>query len=78
MGTGGYKTAIPKWEAFEAALLAKWITPQTTDWPERSKFWLFAHGAGLDPQTGEIVAQEKWKEKVETITPLLVDAIDKV
>ena len=63
LGTGGYKTAIPKWEAFEAGLLAKGIIPQTVDWPDRSKFWLFAHGAGLDPQTGLIVAHGKWKKK---------------
>ena len=39
---------------------------------------MFAHGAGLDPQTGQIVAKGKWKEKIETITLQLVDAIDKV
>ena len=59
-------------------MLIKGIIPQTADWPERSKFWLFAHGAGLDPVTGLIVAQGKWKEKIEYITKELVDAIDKV
>ena len=39
---------------------------------------MFAHGAGLDPQIGLIVAQGKWKEKIEYITKQLVDAIDKV
>ena len=62
LGTGGYKTAVPKWEAFEAALLDKGIIPQIADWPERSNFWLFTHGAGLDPQTGQIVAKGKWKK----------------
>ena len=65
LGTGGYKTAIPKWESFEAGLIARGIIPQTADWPLRSKFWLFAHGAGLDPQTGQIVAQGKWKKKLK-------------
>ena len=78
LGAGGYKAAVPKWEAFEAKLFDNGIIPQTADWPERSKFWLFAHGAGLDPQTGLIVAQGKWKEKIEYITKQLVDAIDKV
>ena len=64
LGAGGYKAAVPKWEAFEAKLLDNGVIPQTADWPERSKFWLFAHGAGLDPVTGLIVAQEKWKEKL--------------
>ena len=78
MGSGGYKTAIPKWEAFEAGLLAKGIIPQTADWPERSKFWLFAHGAALDPQTWRIVAKGKWKEKVERISKEIEKAIEKV
>ena len=78
LGAGGYRTAIPKWLAFEAELLAKGIRPQTYDWPERSKFWLFAHGAGLDPQTGQIVAKGRWKKKVETITKKLIVAIDEV
>ena len=63
MGTGGYKTAVAKWEAYEAKLLAKGIIPQTADWPERSKFWLFAHGAVLDPLIRLIVAKGKWKKK---------------
>jgi len=78
LGSGGYKTAIPKWKAYEAKLKAAGVDPQTWDWPDRSKFWLFAHGAGLDPKTGLIVAKGKWKEKIEAITPLLVDAIEKV
>ena len=78
LGAGGYLAAVPKWEAFEARLLDNGIIPQTHDWPERSKFWLFAHGAGLDPETVLIVAQGKWKKKVEYITKELVNAIDLV
>jgi len=29
MGTGGYKSAVPKWEAMEADLRARGITPGT-------------------------------------------------
>ena len=65
LGSGGYKTALPKWEAYENELRQKGIRPQTDDWPDRSKFWLFAHGAGLDPKTGRIVAKGKWKLKIE-------------
>jgi hypothetical protein len=54
------------------------ITPQTWDWPDRSKFWLFTHGVGLDPKTGQIVAKGKWKEKIKAITTQLIDAIEKV
>ena len=78
MGSGGYKTAIPKWTVYEAQLLEAGVILQTYDWPERSKFWLYAHGAGLDPKTGLIVAKGKWKKKIEKITKELVDAIDKV
>ncbi|KAK1609754.1 hypothetical protein QYE76_033427 [Lolium multiflorum] len=74
----GYKSAIPKWTEFENKLMNAGITPQTWDWPERSKFWLFAHGAGLDPKTGLIVAKGKWKEKIEEIVPKLITAIEQV
>ena len=36
----------------------KGVTPQTDDWPDRSKFWLFAHGAVLDPDTLALVEKE--------------------
>ena len=65
-------------ETYEAQLLEEGVIPQTDDWPERSKFWLYAHGVGLDPKTGLIVAKGKWKKKIEKITKQLVDAIDKV
>ena len=32
----------------------------------------------MDPKTGLIVAQGKWKEKIEAITKQLIDAIEKV
>ena len=43
------------WQRMEADLLAKGIHPFSLAWPERSKNWFFAHGASLDPQTGEPV-----------------------
>ena len=69
---------MPKWEAFENKLHEKGIIPQIDDWPDRSKFWLFAHGAGLDPDTGLIVAKGKWKERIERVVTKLVNAIDLV
>ena len=78
LGSGGYKTAVPKWESFENDLRKKGITPQTDDWPERSKFWLFTHGAVLDPDTGLIVAKGKWTEKITRVVKKLVDAIEQV
>ena len=78
LGAGGYKAAVPKWEAFEAKLLDEGKIPQTAGWPDRSKFWLFAHGAGLDPDTGKIVAQGKWEAKIRFITTELEKAIEQV
>ena len=71
-------SAIPNWLACEDRLLAKGITPQTYDWPERSKFWMFAHGASLDEKTCLIVANGKLKKTIEEIFPKLVIAIDEV
>ena len=78
LGSGGYKTALPKWEAYENELRKKGIIPQTDDWPDRSKFWLFAHGAVLDPDTGLIVAQGKWKKRITRVAKKLVDAVELV
>ena len=55
MGSGGYRSAIPRWERIEADLLAKGIPPFSIDWPERSKYWFFTHGGSLDPETKEVV-----------------------
>ena len=75
LGSGGYKTALPKWKSFENELRLKGITPQTDDWPERSKYWLFAHGAVLDPETGRIVAKGKWKKRITRVVKKLEKAI---
>ena len=37
MGTGGHRTAMPKWEAMEAEMSGRGIIPGTDGWPERSK-----------------------------------------
>ena len=40
--------------------------------------WLFAHGAGLDPNTWLIVANGKWKKRVTRVVKKLVKAINLV
>ena len=55
MGSGGYATAIPKWEKMEANILAKGITPESLNWPKRVVNWFFAHGGRLDLETGKLV-----------------------
>jgi len=78
LGPGGYKTAAPKWEKRDADLIAKGVTPETAEFPERSKRWLYGHGASLDPETGKLVPREKNKEKIQTVTKEIVKAIEKV
>jgi len=62
LGTGGYKSARRKWEAMEQDLLNKGIRPATLDWPERSKNFLYAHGATLNPVDGSVVYGEEIAE----------------
>jgi hypothetical protein len=78
LGPGGYRLAIPKWLAMEDKLVAAGFTPQTYSWPERSKFWLFAHGATLNEE-GKIVPRvEKYKATVVAMVPKIEDAIKEV
>ena len=76
--TGGYLTAEPKWEKRDADLIVKGIIPETKEFSERSKRWLYGHGSSLDPETGKLVPKEKNKEKNEDITKELVQVIGKV
>nr|ABA94455.1 transposon protein, putative, CACTA, En/Spm sub-class [Oryza sativa Japonica Group] len=55
LGLGGYSVAMPKWEEMEASLLERGIEPATANWPERSKFWYYAHGGTLNPADGSLV-----------------------
>ena len=41
-------------------------------------FWLFVHGARLDPETGDIVGKGKWKVLVDKIKKKLEAAINDV
>jgi hypothetical protein len=72
LGPGGYRNAVPKWEAMEAELRPKGITLGTEGWPGRAKHWWYGHGGSLDPPTGECVHRKK------TFTPTiaLINAMD--
>ena len=63
MGSGGYATAISKWEKMEADILAKGITPESLNWPKRVKNWFFARGGRLDLETGKLVHGQNSKEQ---------------
>jgi hypothetical protein len=72
MGSGGYRSAIPKWQRMEADLLAKGIHPFSLEWPECSKNWFFANGESLDPQTRELVIGGK----IRIVAQRLIDIVD--
>ena len=74
LGTGGYKTAVPKWEAIEAYLRKRGITPGTNGWPERAKHWWYAHGGTLDPTTGQTIFREKILVPSQAIVEAMEDA----
>jgi hypothetical protein len=59
LGPGGYKSAVPKWEAMENELRNKGITLGMEEWPERAKHWWYGHGGSLDPAIGECVHRKK-------------------
>ena len=59
MGSGGYRTAIPKWQKLEQEILGRGIEPESMHWPERTKYWFFRHGETIELETRKIVYGEK-------------------
>ena len=55
IGTCGYKSVVPKWEAMEAEMRGRGFIPGTDGWPERSKHWWYEHGGRLNPETGATI-----------------------
>src|SRR3954470_5497280 len=74
MGTGGYKSASPKWDAFEKKLIAAGVTPVTIYFPPRCRSWLFGHGGKLDPKTGEVIIKASLKGADQEILNAIDDA----
>nr|CAD41480.2 OSJNBb0072M01.13 [Oryza sativa Japonica Group] len=68
LGSGGYSVAMPKWEEMEASLLERGIEPATANWPERSKFWYYAHGGTLNPADGSLVLGDQIREAARRLT----------
>src|ERR1041385_5658461 len=62
MGTGGYKSASPKWDAFEKKLIDAGVTPVTIYFPPRCRSWFFGHGGKLDPKTGKVIIKTRSEE----------------
>ncbi|BAT15512.1 Os12g0107033 [Oryza sativa Japonica Group] len=68
LGSGGYSVAMPKWEQMEARLIERGIEPATANWPERSKFWYYAHGGTLNPADGSLVFGDQIREAARRLT----------
>nr|CAE05048.2 OSJNBa0049H08.9 [Oryza sativa Japonica Group] len=68
LGSGGYSVAMPKWEEIEASLLERGIEPATAKWPDRSKFWYYAHGGTLNPVDGSLVFSDQIREAAHRLT----------
>ena len=62
LGAGGYKKAIKKWQKMEQDLMDRGIRSTTWDWPDRSKWWLFANGVTLNQLDGTLVVPEHMQE----------------
>nr|AAX96777.1 transposon protein, putative, CACTA, En/Spm sub-class [Oryza sativa Japonica Group]ABA92539.1 transposon protein, putative, CACTA, En/Spm sub-class [Oryza sativa Japonica Group] len=68
LGSGGYSVAMPKWEQMEASLIERGIEPATANWPQRSKFWYYAHGGTLNPADGSLVFGYQIQEAARRLT----------
>nr|AAX96557.1 transposon protein, putative, CACTA, En/Spm sub-class [Oryza sativa Japonica Group]ABA93243.2 transposon protein, putative, CACTA, En/Spm sub-class [Oryza sativa Japonica Group] len=68
LGSGGYSVAMPKWEEMEASLIERGIELATANWPERSKFWYYAHGGTLNPADGSLVFSDQIREAARRLT----------
>ena len=74
LGSGGYETAIPKWDKKEQDLLDKGIVPEPLrdEWELRARNWFLAHGGSYDEETGDLICsdglripRENWKRIVK-------------
>nr|AAK91330.1 Putative hydroxyproline-rich glycoprotein [Oryza sativa Japonica Group]AAP53159.1 transposon protein, putative, CACTA, En/Spm sub-class [Oryza sativa Japonica Group] len=68
LGSGGYSVAMPKWEEMEASLIERGNEPATAKWPDRSKFWYYAHGGTLNPVDGSLVFSDQIREAASRLT----------
>nr|CAH66063.1 OSIGBa0091B08.4 [Oryza sativa] len=70
--SGGCSVAMPKWEEMDASLLERGIGPATSKWPDRSKFWYYAHGGTLNPVDVSLVFSDQICEAASR----LMDAVE--
>src|ERR1043165_6411752 len=74
MGTGGYMSASPKWDALDKEMIDRGVTPVTIYFPRRCRNWFFGHGGQLDPNTGEVMIKASLKGADQEILNAISDA----
>ena len=74
LGTGGYKSAMPKWDQTEAGMLAQGIIPETHEWATRHRNWVLGHGGEYNTQTGDLIQKEKIAKPLTTLKTAIKDA----
>ena len=72
LGLPGTRSQLKKWQKMEQDLMDRGIRPATWDWPDRSKWWLFANGVTLNQLDGSLVVLENMQE----VSRDLVAAVD--
>ena len=58
MGTGGYKTFAPLWQAIEDDMHSRGVTPETDEWETRWKNFILGHGATYNMETGQLITKK--------------------
>ena len=74
LGAGGYKKAVKKWQKMEQDLMDRSIRPATWEWPDRSKWWLFANGVTLIQLDGTLVVPEQMQEMSRDLVTTIDEA----
>ena len=72
LGLEGIRRQLKKWQKMEQDLMDRGIRSTTWDWPDRSKWWLFAIGVTLNQLDGSLVMPEHMQE----VSRDLVAAVD--
>ena len=63
MGTGGYRSCAPKWQAIEDEMRSQGVVPETDEWETRWRNYVLGHGAGYNMETGELIQKKEQIEK---------------
>ena len=74
LGASGYKKAIKKWQKIEQDFMDRGIRPVTWDWPDRSKWWLFANGVTLNQTDGTLGVPRNMEEVARDLVTSIVEA----